>query len=370
MTNICFFNTTKFWGGGEKWHFETAAYLSEHGHQVFLIAHPHSELQKRITPTHVITFPLAVSNFSFLNLYKMHKLISFFRSRRIKTVVFNASSDVKLGAIAARIAGVKAIVYRRGIAVPVKNTWVNRLLYGRILTHLLTNSKETARALLQRLEVPQAAKRIRTIYNGIDVSHFSPSPLHHGGPEALPPSVIIGSAGRLIALKGHSYLIDIASRLKKQNLDFRILIAGEGSLRHSLQNQIKKRGLEDVVQLLGFVADMREFLQQIDIFLFPSMSEGFGYAIAEAMSAALPVVAFDAGSIPELIENGQTGFLVPPNDLKNLTKKTMLLAGDPHLRKRMGSAGKKRVQQMFDQKKQLSKLETYLCQEVLSDNKI
>lgn len=370
MANICFFNTTKFWGGGEKWHFETAAYLSEQGHRVYMIAHPRGELQKRITRTAVRTLPMAVTNLSFLNLYKVQKLISFFRSRKIQTVVLNASSDVKLGAVAAQIAGVKAIVYRRGIASPVKNTWLNRLLYGRIVTHLLTNSKETARALLERLDAPQAAKRIRTIYNGIDVSHFSPSPSQQSSPEALSPSVIIGSAGRLIELKGHHHLIDLASRLKKQKLHFRLMIAGEGPLRDSLQNQIKQHALDDVVELLGFVADMQEFLQHIDIFLFPSRSEGFGYAIAEAMSAALPVVAYDAGSIPELIDNGRTGFLVPPNDLDIMAKKTMLLAGDPRLRKMMGRTGKERAHQMFDQQKQLSKLETYLCQEVLSDNKI
>ena len=368
MATICFFNTTKFWGGGEKWHYETAAFLSENGHQVFFVVHPGSELQKRIHGIPVTPLPMAVSNLSFLNLWKLRKLILFFRSQRIQTVVFNSSSDVKLGAIAARLAGVKAIVYRRGIASTVKNTWLNRQLYGRALTHLLTNSKETARAMLQRLDAPQAAKRIRTIYNGIDISHFSPPQADNKGADPLCRSVIIGSAGRLIELKGHRFLIELASRLKEQNIDFKIRIAGEGPLRDSLQSQIKMHGLENIVRLLGFVSDMRSFLQQTDIFVFPSQIEGFGYAVVEAMSTALPVVAFDAGSIPEIIENEQTGFLVPPDDLDQLTQKILLLAQNDQLRRIMGRRGKERAEQMFDHKKQSEKLESYLCQEVLDDN--
>ncbi len=367
MSNICFFNTTRFWGGGEKWHFETAAYLSAKGHHVFFIAHPKGELNKRIRRIPVEAFPLAVSNLSFLNLWKMRKLISFLRSKRIQTVVFNASSDVKIGAIAARIAGVKAIVYRRGIASPVKNTWLNRQLYGRIVTHLLTNSNETARALLRYLKAPNATGRVRTIYNGIDISHFSPACDDDVAPDPLRRNVIIGSAGRLIELKGHRFLIDLAAMLKKQKLDFKIRIAGKGPLRDSLQNQIDELGLGDVVQLLGFVSDMRTFLQKADIFLFPSQLEGFGYAVVEAMSAALPVVAFDTGSIPEIIENGETGFLVPPNDLEGLAQKTMLLAQDSKFRKQMGKKGQERAQRMFDQEMQCRKLEAYLCREVLAE---
>ncbi len=368
MTNICFFNTTKFWGGGEKWHLETATFLAHNGHQVFFITHPKGELQKRIECLAVTSNPMAVSNLSFLNPYKMRCLVSFFRTHKIQTVVFNSSSDVKLGAVAARLAGVRAIVYRRGIASTVKNTWLNRQLYRRFLTHLLTNSKETARAMLQRLDVPEAAKRVRTIYNGINLSHFTPSKLQSGSSDQSLRKVTIGTAGRLIALKGHRHLIDMASRLKKQNVDFRVLIAGDGPDRDQLQNQIQKRGVDDKVQLLGFVSDMRSFLQQIDIFLFPSLTEGFGYAIVEAMAMERPVVAFNAGSIPEVVEDEHSGFLVPPNDVDALTQKTILLAKDLDLRKRMGNSGKARAKEMFDHMAQLNKLESYLCREVLADN--
>ncbi len=366
MTSICFFNTTRFWGGGEKWHYETAVYLAGRGHQVFFIAHPGSELQKRLAQTQVTLFPMAVFNPSFLNPVKIYKLAFFLRSRKIRTIVFNGSSEAKLGAVAARLAGVKAVVYRRGLAVPVKNIWLNRFIYGKLITHFLTNSRETANSLFRHLTLPRIAERNCTIYNGIDFSHFC-TPASENHRKKHSSKVILGCAGRLVEQKGHKYIIAMAAQLKKQNLDFKLLIAGEGPLRQSLEYQIQERGLVDEVRLLGFVSDMRWFVHQLDIFVFPSLWEGFGFAIAEAMAAALPVVAFDISSNPEVIEHGVTGFLVPPKQVDTFTKKTFLLAKNPDLRRQMGKKGKARVQQMFDRTRQLQKLETYLCQKVLNE---
>ena len=364
MTRLCFFNTTRFWGGGEKWHFETADYLASRGHRVFFIAHPGSELRRRLAQKPIKVVPVAVSNLSFLNPLKLKKLVNVFRSEKIQTVIFNSSSDVKLGAPAARLAGVQALVYRRGLARPVKNSLFNRFLYARLITHFLTNSEATAQEFFQHLDVRRASLKIRTIYNGVDVLGLR-IPCADAPQSARGRKLVIGTAGRLEEQKGHKHILAAAYLIKKQHLDFKLLIAGDGSQRRHLEHQIQRLGLTDVVYLLGFVSDIQSFMRQLDIFVFPSLWEGFGYAIAEAMAAGRPVIAFDVSSNHELIEHGDTGFLVPALDIDAFAERIIQLAGDGELRAGMGLKGQARVCEMFDQAAQLNKLEAFLCEEVL-----
>lgn len=359
MTRLCFFNTTRFWGGGEKWHFEIADYLSSRGHPVFGVVHPGSPLHRRLAGTPMDVLPMAASNLSILNPVKMLRLVSWFRSRRIQTVVFNGSSDVKLGAPAAAVAGVPARVYRRGLAVPVKNSLFNRQLYGRCITHFLANSEATARLLFRH-----PADRTRIIYNGIDLGRFNaPDPERRLRNRS--DTVFIGTAGRLERQKGHDLLVAAAERLAASGLNFELLIAGEGSRRQNLSDQIEKTGLSRRVHLAGFVADMADFLGQLDIFVFPSLWEGFGYAAAEAMAAGLPVVAFDISSNPEIIVHESCGLLAPAGDADALAGAILRLAGDPDLRDRMGRRGRARVSALFNQETQLRSLEAFLCRDVL-----
>lgn len=364
--HICFINTTRFWGGGEKWHFETAVYLAERGHRVFAVVHPGGELHRRLTGTAVTCLPMVITNFSLLNPFKFWNLRSILRRNSIRTVVFNGSAEVKIGAPAARSAGVSAIVYRRGLDLPVKNSFANRLLYGHLITHFLANSQATARSLLGHISVPDADTKVRIIYNGIDIPrfHIPPQDLRVMRPK---DSVVIGTAGRLEPQKGYLHLLEMAAHLKQRKIDFRLLMAGEGRQRAALEKRIAELGLTEYVDLLGFVSDMADFLRKLDIFAFPSLWEGFGYAAAEAMAAGLPVVAYDLSSNREIIDSGITGFLVPAEDVVAFAEKTIQLARHPELRKSMGQNGLTRVQTCFDQQKQRREIERYLCQDVLEE---
>ncbi|MFW5791449.1 MAG: glycosyltransferase [Desulfohalobiaceae bacterium] len=360
MARICFFNARRSWGGGEKWHCETARHLAAQGHEVVVVAHPHGKLIRKVRAAGVGCVPLPVSNLSFLNPLKAARVVHLLKNRAVQTLVLNGSAEAKLGAPAARLAGVRAVVYRRGLGVPVRNTLLNRWIYGTCITHFLTNSEATARELFKHLALEDA--RVRTIYNGVDLPDLSEDPPAW---KAGPGKLILGTAGRLGQEKGHGYLLDLAVRLRERGRGFRLCIAGEGRQRPVLERRIQELGLEAEVELVGFVADMGAFLQQLDIFLMPSLWEGFGYAVVEAMAAGVPVVAFGVGSIPEIVENGVTGFLVPVKDVASLSDRVELLAADPDLRRRMGQKARETVQKRFARSEQLAKLEAYLCREVL-----
>jgi len=141
--------------------------------------------------------------------------------------------------------------------------------------------------------------------------------------------------------KGQEILIEVAKQLKRKGYDFEILIAGEGKLKGLLLQKAVEEGVADRVRFMGFVENMPQFMNSIDIFLFPSHWEGFGYVIAEAMYCQKPVVAFNVSSNPEIIRNNETGFLVKHGDVKSFLEKTELLIHDDNLRKIMGQKAKK-----------------------------
>lgn len=353
---ICFFNTTKAWGGGEKWHLEIAARMHADGMPVMVVTNKKSELFEKVVAAGIPCQQITIGNLSFLNPAKILRLKSFFRKHGIKTLVMNLPSDLKSAGIAARMAGVERIIYRRGSAIPVKNSFINRYLFGHVITEVLANSHETKRTLLANNGQLIDEEKINVIYNGIQVETYTPLT-----PDKPTGTVIIGNLGRLEKQKAQHLLIDLAENLRKEHVDFIIKIGGDGRLRQDLEKQIKAKNLEGLIQLAGHIHDVPAFLNGLDIFVLPSHWEGFGYVLAEAMALQKPVVAFNISSNAELIEDGVTGYLAKPGDINDLTQKTMHLIGHEKLRTEMGINGRKRVREKFDFGKSYREVKQFLA---------
>ncbi|MCK5169548.1 MAG: glycosyltransferase, partial [Bacteroidales bacterium] len=183
---------------------------------------------------------------------------------------------------------------------------------------------------------------VKVIYNGIAINKQINREIKNVGNQ-----VIIGSAGRLSKEKGHLYLIQLAANLKEKDIPFKIKIAGEGSQRKKLEKEIEKSGLKEEFELIGFKKDMNDFYSQIDVFVLPSIWEGFGFVLLEAMSFKLPVIAFDTGSSAEIIQDQKNGFIVPDYNVDLLTENVIKLYMNKDLRKEMGNAGFKILQNKF-----------------------
>jgi glycosyltransferase involved in cell wall biosynthesis len=128
----------------------------------------------------------------------------------------------------------------------------------------------------------------------------------------------------------------------------RALVVGEGPQRAELAAEIRRLGVTRAVGLAGERDDVAGLLAQADLFVLPSRSEGLPVSVLEAMAAGVPVVASAVGGVPELVEDGATGLLVPPGDPRALAAAIAKLAGDPALRRRLGAAGRRRVEARFD----------------------
>jgi glycosyltransferase involved in cell wall biosynthesis len=357
---ILFVNSSKMWGGGEKWHLETANAMRDKGFEVAILALHRKELFKRAVSSGIRAIPVHVSNCSFLNPFNLVKLISLFRKENPDVVLLNFSADIKTVGIAAKFAGIKNIVYRRGSAIPIRDTLINRILYTQVITRIIANSKATMHTILQHNKTLFPAEKISIIYNGIDLEKFDcmPAITYYSRKH---DEVIIGNAGRLVIQKGQKYLIDIASFLHKKNINFKMLIAGEGPLEISLKQMAATAGIENRMIFLGFINNIKAFMENIDIFVLPSLWEGFGYVLLEAMACNKPVVAFNISSNPEIIIHNETGYLIDNLDIAAFTGKIELLINNPAIRESFGKAGRKRVKETFDIAKTEENLEKFLA---------
>ncbi len=358
---ICFFNSTPAWGGGEKWHYEFSSSLSQKGHPVIVFTNTNGELRRRVIKTGIPAFGIRVHKLSFLNPLKILRIASILKREGVRLIIMNLSSDMKVAGMAAKLAGVQRIIYRRGSAIPIRNSFINRFLFRKVLDEVLANSHETKRTILVNNPSLIDPSKIRVIYNGMRFDQFD-SNVNIPCYERIEGEVIIGNAGRLVRQKAQEYLVDLAVELKKRKKNVKILIAGDGRLEAQLREYARSSGVEDKIVFLGFVDEMKSFLDSIDIFVLTSLWEGFGYVIVEAMANSRPVVAFDVSSNPEIIEDGKNGYLIPPYDIGLLSDRVVQLIENTELRKQLGNYAKESVYQRFNYDIALRTVEEFLME--------
>ncbi len=359
MKAICFFNSTKAWGGGEKWHFDMARKLYEEGYDVLFVAGKGSVLISKLLKTNIPHYMYKIGNLSFLNFFLIRELKTFFRKHGVGTVIMNLSIDVKVAGVAAKKAGVQNIIYRRGSAIPIKNKFYNRYLFSHIITEIIANSEATKSTILQNNSKLFPEEKIKVIYNGLDFSkrkEKEPSPVYLREKD----EIVLGNAGRMVFQKGHEYLIDVAVKLKSMKIRFKLLLAGTGPMESKIRELVRQNNLTQEVEFLGFVEDVGSFMRSIDIFLLTSRWEGFGFVIAEAMAESKPVVAFDISSNPELVVDNFNGYLSPPFDIDIFTDKTLELIRSEKLRKEFGKNGQAMAYEKFSFEKAVTELKNFL----------
>ncbi|WP_319544031.1 glycosyltransferase [uncultured Pseudodesulfovibrio sp.] len=356
MKAVCFFNTGKAWGGGEHWVYENSLIASRNGYAVHVVANEKSVLGDRLEGLeNIVVHRFSVSNLSFLNPLMMARLVMFFRRNAIDSVIFSLPSDVKAGGMAARCAGVRNIIYRRGIAVPVRNSAFNRFLFKSIITRMVCNSNETMRLVLKENPNLIDTSKVSIIYNGYDFAAYDKRP---SAPvyQRIGKEVVIGNAGRLTRQKGQHMVIEAVRMLEERGHDVRLLIAGTGELEAELKEYARTRGLGKNIFFLGFVKDIKGFYQSVDILAHSALWEGFGYTLVEAQATRKPVVAFDVSSNPEVIADGVTGLLATPEDVTDFANKIESLIVSPERRKELGNNGRERVLAEFGSEQAFRKL--------------
>jgi len=215
---------------------------------------------------------------------------------------------------------------------------------------IISNSFSGKKVLVERARIPE--KKIIVIPNGISVRKLECRVSRES--LGLNSSVIvIGSIGNLRKAKGHIYLIKAASLILSKFPDTVFLIAGEGNLKQMLVDEAEKRGIREKFVFMGFRPDAEEIIQLFDIFVLPSLWEGFPVSLLEAMKYGKPVVAFGVADVPYIIENGKNGFVVEPGSHEKLASGIGSLLQDKNVRMSMGLCGEKRFKEQFNLEKMI-----------------
>ena len=183
------------------------------------------------------------------------------------------------------------------------------------------------------------------VHSGVDLNKFfnvSVDPSEMKRNLGMPDNAfVVGTAGRLTPVKGHRYLIKAAKEIVAIKPDIKFLFLGEGELQEELEKMASELNIRENIVFLGWRPDVAEVMSMFDIFALPSLNEGMGRVLVEAMALAKPIVASNIGGIPNLIMQGKNGLLVPVADAKALASGIEFLMTNPKKRGEMGSAGKK-----------------------------
>ena len=259
--------------------------------------------------------------------------------------------------MAARKLGVPSIITMHGGDVYVNpeqgydfpTRWYVRPALRWTLRHAgaLTAITEDCRQHALRAGAP--ADRIRLVFNGTDLRRFSPDENGDRRGPHFGPNMIF-ACRQLFPRKGIRFLLEAAAQLKPRFPDLKVVLAGDGFERPELARLAADLGIQADVTFLGWVpnTELPPYYRAAAVSVIPSLEEGFGIPAAEAMGCEVAVVASDAGGLPEVVEDGVTGLVVPRGDSTALAQAIGSLLDDPERRRAMGQAGRARALRLFD----------------------
>jgi glycosyltransferase involved in cell wall biosynthesis len=273
------------------------------------------------------------------------RLLQLIRKERPDLVHLHSRRGADIwGGIAARLAGTPCVLSRR-VDNP-EARWQAALKY-RLYDHVITISEGIRRVLLDEGLSPA---RVSCVRSAVDASPYLASVdrdaflCEFGLPS---DAIVIGMVAQLIPRKGHRYLLDAVEALRRNHPQLHVLLFGKGPLQHELAREITQRGLNDIVHLVGFRNDLPQWLGGLDILAHPADMEGLGVSLLQASAAAVPIVTSRAGGLPEAVEDGVSGLLIPPGDVAALTQALRRLLDEPVLRRQLGAAGRARILSQF-----------------------
>ena len=275
----------------------------------------------------------------------------------VHTHLFQA--DV-IGRIAARLAGVPRMIkslHNMGAWKKRHHLLVDRCLSGRTERILCCSDELRDSAIRQEKLDP---RRVVTIYHGVDVARFSPNIDRAAYCRELgldPARRIIGTIGRPIPEKGQQHLVDAVPAILAAHPDTQFLVVGEGPLRKSLEQRAADRGIADRIRFVGARADIPEMLALMDVFVFPSLREGLGIAVLEAMAAGVPIVAANIRPLSEIVAHERTGLLVEAASSAALSAGVNRLLADRQLWTRLRTAAGEAVNEQFTETRMVRETE-------------
>lgn len=283
------------------------------------------------------------------NLLAPLRLARFARKHRADLIATVLSTASLWGSIAGRMLGLPVVATVR--ALNTKTCYV-------LADKIIAVSEAVKRHLVNQGVRPQ---RIEVVYNGIDLRRFvPPDDVVEAKRKASisPERLVVRVVAHLTKKKGHRWFLDAAAEVLRKVPEACFLLVGDGQERSALEEQARRLGIVQRVRFAGFHRDVAPWVAAMDVVVLPSIAmEGFPRSLLEAGAIEKPVISTPISGMPELVVNGETGFLVPTSNTEALAKAMVQLLSDEGLRRRMGRAGRRRVSEHFTEKGMVAKTE-------------
>lgn len=304
-----------------------------------------------------------------INIFKdfraLMELIHLLKREKYDIIHTHNSKAGFLGRLAAKIVGIPIIIHTiHGFAFHEYEISPRRFLFiflerfaAKFADKLITIS-EPLRQWGLELGIGKSEKYI-TIYSGIEVEKFKININIDEKKKELgiePGERVIGVVAKLWEGKGHETILEAAPQVIKEIPNVKFLFVGEGYLRNKLETRVRELGLSNRVIFTGFRTDIPEITAIFNIALLVSLFEGMGRVLLEAMVLGKPVVATKVGGIIDVVKDGETGILIPPEDVDALAKAIITLLKDRKLARKMGEAGRRRIDERFTAQTMVEKI--------------
>jgi glycosyltransferase involved in cell wall biosynthesis len=351
------------WGGLELQALEVTKQLHNRTHRVWLACPRRSKLEAEARTQGISVLPLRVSG--HVHPLAVAKLARHIRREGIDIIHCQHSKDLAT-LVPARVLSREqcpiVLTKRVGSFAP-KNDLFHRFTYANV-SRVLAISDVIHKNVLDTTTMPM--ERVITLQDAVDSETFSLARVSRDRVRRElgfhNDTLVIGFVGRFSPGKGHEEFLEAASQLNAKYNNIRFVIVGEAIGReqayqhriHAMCNALK---LDPVVRFTGYRKDIPDLMAAFDIFAFPSHAEAFGIVVIEAMAMERPVVSTNCDGVLDIVVDGLTGIYVNPRNARQLASAIERLGNDTELREKMGKAGRRRVEELFDQRRQIARIE-------------
>ena len=357
------------WGGLEIHLLNLAVQLRARGHRVIVAGQPGRFVLSRAESLGLETFEATVRRQD--DFRDLARLRGFLRRENVDVIHAHSREDALVPALAARLAGVPVSVLTWHLPFPFKRRVQGNLILA-LLHRKLISISESVRQMHLRHGV--SPRRLTVIHHGTDVAEFrtlsaDPAAVRRSltlGPE----DVAVGIVGRVSPEKGHQDLLNALRQLAPTRPHLRGVVVGDGPFEAEVRTLAAALDLTDRIVFAGFREDVGDVINALDMVAVPSVwPEPCSAAIQQGMALAKPVVGTRVGGTPEMIVDGETGFLVPPSDPAALAEALGRLADNAALRQTLGAAGLARVEAHFSLRRMTDEVEALYRRELAASGR-
>ncbi|MEQ6121098.1 glycosyltransferase family 4 protein [Reichenbachiella sp. MALMAid0571] len=290
-----------------------------------------------------------------LDILSALKVLKYCRKHQIDLVHMHGSGSHGVGVLSATMGNKSKLVLSRRVDFPLKNNILSRWKYNHpSIKRILCVSNKIKEIVEKSVDNKGIC---RTVYSGIDLEKFSQAPVSNFLRKKYnldEQAKLIGNTSAIADHKDYVTFVDTAEEVLKRQENVYFFIFGAGPLLQEVKDYIEQKGLSERIIFTGFINNIPEVLPELDVFLMTSKTEGLGTSLLDAMAASVPIVATEAGGIPEIVINGNTGLTAKVKDYITLSNHIVSLINDWELRSKLVANATKFVLK-FDKKETAKK---------------